>query len=651
MARPAPLIILLSTLLVGCAAGKETVWPTPEHPEEEPNNDPPGATIIEEAVTYEGVIDDERPATSDTDHYRLLGHAGFIYRVEFETLDPDLLPLIEIADNGGLLKEFRPPGNARSVVEFFEPAEGNLILRVSDEPTRRNTPETWEDFRYWLRVTKRWACEYPASGDLAAGKPLAFDMEKPPAVPRLFTIDATAGHYAVAVASERLDRDKKLVAMDCVTGEVIGGSDDRDPESGLTDPYWYEHFGAPRDMRLIVERWSDAAGDRAPDKKGDPTTLTLTRHDPSHELEPNDIVEYANVCDPAGTAGELDAEQKVIAAVLQDDRDWFKHETTRGAVARFALSAGAAGEMQVSLGSSSTDMGGYTLLSIRSLAVSFDAAGVAEATAFLPFTGTLYLGLQGSGMGYEFTYEEDEAIAALEGVGAWPLELPHCRGAYRTWRFPPFVNAVRLSLDSSDGDIAWRIYNGRRYPLIELGAAGAGAENVWYLTRLSDETDILFAVEPSRCDAAATQEATLTVTEAPFMTEEPDLTTTDLVVEAVPGTTYIGWFDTDVPIIENRWTFTPGTDGTLFLMTTPVKERGGATVDTVIRLYEDGNDTPIAQNDDMIEGISFSPYSFLRHPLKGGATYTISVKPFMDDSSNIAAMNIHANFGLDVRFE
>ncbi|HSA33925.1 MAG TPA: hypothetical protein P5077_09395 [bacterium] len=651
MARPAPLTILLSALLVGCAAGKETVWPVPEHPEEEPNNDPPSATIIEEAVTYEGVIDDERPATSDTDHYRLLGHAGFIYRVEFETLDPDFLPLIEIADNRGPLKDLRPPGNARSVVEFFEPMEGNLILRVSDEPTRRNTPQAWEDFRYWLRVTKRWACEYPAAGQLTEAKPLAFDMDKPAAVPRIFTTGAAAGYYAVAVASERLDRDKKLVAMDCTTGEVIGGSDDRDKESGFTDPYWYEHFGAPRDLRLIVERLSDAVGDRAPDKKGDPTTLTLTRHDPSHELEPNDIVEYANVCDPAGTAGELDAEQKVIAAVWQDDRDWFKHETTRGAVARFALSAGAAGEMQVSLGSSSTDMGGYTLLLLRDLAVSFAAGDTAEATAFLPFTGTLYLGLQGSGMGYEFTYDEEEAIAPLDGVGEWPLELPHCRGAYRTWRFPPFVNAVRLSLGSSDGDISWRIYNGRRYPLIELGAAEAGAENVWYLTRLSDETDILLAVEPSRCDAAATQEATLTVAEAPFTTEEPDFSAPDLVVAAVPGTTYIGWFDTDVPIIENRWTFTPGTDGTLFLMTTPVKERGGAAVDTVIRLYEEDNDTPIAQNDDLIEGISFSPYSSLRYSLKGGMTYTISVKPFMDDSSNIAAMNIHANFGLDIRFE
>lgn len=651
MARPAPLTILLAVLLIGCAAEKETVWPTPEHPEEEPNNDPPSATIIEESVTYEGVINDDPPATSDTDHYRLLGHAGFIYRVEFETLDPDFLPLIEISDNGGPLKDLRPPGNARSVVEFFEPTEGNLILRVSDDMTRRNTPQAWEDFRYWIRVTKRWACEYPATGDLTAGKPLAFDMEKPAAIPRIFTTGAAEGYYGVAVASERLDRDKKLIAMDCTTGEVIGGSDDRDTESGLTDPYWYEQFGAPRDMRLIVERWSDATGDRAPDKKGDPATLTLTRHDPSRELEPNDIVEYANVCDPAGTAGELDAQQKVIAAVWQDDRDWFKHETTRGAVARFSLTADAAGDVQVSLGSSSTDMGGYTLLAIRSLAVSFDAGGTAVATAFLPFTGTLYLGLQGSGIPYEFTYEEDEAIAPLGGVGEWPLELPRCRGAYRTWRFPPFVNAVRLSLRSASGDVAWRIYNGRRYPLLELGAASAGADNVWYLTRLSDEDDILFAIEPSRCDTDGAADATLAVEEAPFTTEEPDFTRPAALVDAVPGTTYIGWFDTDVPIIENRWAFTPESDGTIFLVTTPVTERGGAAVDTVIRLYEEDNDTPIAQNDDMIEGISFTPYSSLRYPLKGGATYTISVKPFMDASSNIAAMNIHANYGLDIRFE
>lgn len=651
MARPAPLTILLAVLLIGCAAGKETVWPTPEHPEEEPNNDPPSATIIEESVTYEGVINDDPPATSDTDHYRLLGHAGFIYRVEFETLDPDFLPLIEVSDNGGPLKDFRPPGNARSVVEFFEPTEGNLILRVSDDMTRRNTPQAWEDFRYWIRVTKRWACEYPATGALTAGKPLAFDMEKPAAFPRIFTTGAGEGYYGVAIDSERLDRDKKLVAMDCTTGEVIGGSDDRDTESGLTDPYWYERFGAPRDMRLIVERWSDATGDRAPDKKGDPATLTLTRHDPSRELEPNDIVEYANVCDPAGTAGELDAQQKVIAAVLQDDRDWFKHETTRGAVARFSLTADVAGDVQVSLGSSSTDMGGYTLLAIRSLAVSFDAGGTAETTAFLPFTGTLYLGMQGSGIPYEFTYDEHEAVAPLDGVGEWPLELPQCRGAYRVWLFPPFVNAVRLSLRSASNDVAWRIYNGRRYPLLELGAASAGAENVWYLTRLSDETDILLAVEPSRCDTDGTADATLAVEEAPFTTEEPDFTRPAALVDAVPGTTYIGWFDTDVPIIENRWTFTPESDGTIFLITTPVTERGGAAVDTVIRLYEEDNDTPIAQNDDLIEGISFSPYSFLRYPLKGGTTYTISVKPFMDDSSNIAAMNIHANYGLDVRFE
>lgn len=640
MAYRTALTALAVLLQISCETEK---WPAAEHPEEEPNGDFQTATHLEEGLTFEGTIDDSRPGGEDADYYRLRGHAGFIYRVEFETRDPDLRPEVHISDNYGDLRHVRFASAAAGAVEFFEPFEGTLYFMVTDATEEQAPLKKWRDGRYWLRVTKRWACDYPTDGTVADGGELTLDMAAPQGLPRIVRLETTQGYYALSLASADTNFDKKMILFDCLTGTVVAGSDDLDHDSGLNDPYLYEYLGGARDDRLIVEGWTDDLGWH----RNDAATLSLRLHDTAGELEPNDRFMYANAFDPAGTAGMLDAEEHPIEGILQADRDVFRRPVTRGGVARFPMTFDDDGIVDIEIWSSSAEAGGYTMVALRRLAMAVSAGTTREVSFYQPFTGTLYLSVQGSGVGYTLRESPEEAPGDLPSLGMTEMPLNDCVPRYLNWEFPPFTNAVRIGVSSAAGPVALQVFNSDLLPMLYL--TDQGGDNTFYLTRFSDEPSLLLGLIPEQCDGE--NEITIAIEEAPFVTDEPDFTQPGTTVAAAPGNTYIGWFDTDVPVIENRWSFTADRTGTLYLMTAPVVERGGAGVDTVIRLYEEGNETPIAMNDDMIESLPFQNYSFIRAPVVFGVNYAISVKPFMDASSNIAAMNIHTNFALDIRFE
>lgn len=643
MAYRAALTALAVLLSISC---NEPWGPTPEYAEEEPNGDQQTATHLEEGLTFEGTIDDSRPGGEDTDYYRLRGHAGFVYRIEFEAQDSDLKPEIHVLDDHGGVKHIRFAGNGSGRAEFFEPFEGTLYFMVVDNAEKQPPLKHWRDGRYWLRVTKRWACEYPTAGAIGDGGAWAGDMDEPAAVPRIVTLGTTQGRYAMTVISAHPEYDKKLVLFDCLAGQVEAGSDDQDRDSGLVDPYLYEWIGGYHDHRLVLERWVDDLTVPAPDM----TQVTVVRHDPRKELEPNDRFMYANDFDPAGTTGNLDPEKRMIEGVLQADRDVFRREIVRDTVARFSVNFGAAGAVQAEIWSSSIDAGGYTMVPLTVLNMAASAGEDRPLTVFLPFTGTLYLSLQGQDVPYTLIQREDEAPLPLDGLGSRDIAAPSCESSFFTWEFPPFINAVRIQVVPEAGNnVSLQVFDERHLPMLYLD--GNGGANGFYLTRFSDQSALLLGVVPEGCDAAAVPTITLSVEEVPFRPEEPDFTVPGVVVPAIPDTTYIGWFDTDILLVENLWSFTPERDGTLFLMTTPVRERGTVGVDTVIRLYEEGKENPVAMNDDMIDSLPFQNYSFVRVAVTKNTAYTISVKPFMDASSNIKAMNIHVNYGLDVRFE
>ncbi|HOW52542.1 MAG TPA: hypothetical protein PLV42_10925 [bacterium] len=661
MAYRTALTALAVLLLLSCEKEK---WPAAEHPEEEPNGDPQSATYLTEGITFEGTIDDRRPGGEDVDYYRLRGHAGFIYRVEFETLDPSFKARVSATDDYGAVKQMVFSHDTEKAGEFFEVFEGTLFFSVGDAladgAMAPLIPSEWRDGRYWLRVTKRWACDQPPVGTLAVGVPLTVDMGPPSGGPQLLKLETAQGHYGIAVAPTTAEKrsfvfDKKMVLFDCLTGSVVAGSDDLDHESGLNDPYLYEYLGGARDDRLVVERWVDDLSWT----HSDMVTVTLTRHDPAQEREPNDRFMYANVFDPAGTTGTLDAAQKMIEGVMQSDRDVFKREVIRDAVVRFAVAFEKTGSVAVELWSSSVDAGGYTMVPLMTTTLTGAAGDTRPLTVFLPFTGILYMSLQGTDVPYSFSQTADEEPVALGSLGTHEERSTACETLFFTWDFPAgpawalpsAVNAVRISARSDTAGVSLQVFDERHLPMLVFGETGPVEEQSFYLTRLSDQDSLILGVTPEKCDGTVGALVTMSVEEAPFIIEEPDFTKSETVIDAIPGTTYIGWFDTDILLVENRWRFTPERDGTLFLMTTPMNERNKTGVDTVIRLYEEGNGEPIAMNDDMIESLPFQNYSFVRATLNKGVAYTISVKPFMDDSSNIPAMNIHANFGLDIRFE
>jgi len=59
----------------------------------------------------------------------------------------------------------------------------------------------------------------------------------------------------------------------------------------------------------------------------------------------------------------------------------------------------------------------------------------------------------------------------------------------------------------------------------------------------------------------------------------------------------------------------------------------------------------VIENDEMIEFLKFNRYSRLTWDVKKGEKYTVKVRPYMTESSNVEAMNITGNYILDIRIK
>lgn len=629
---------------------QQEIWPVPNYPEMEPNETEKEAMLLEEGRTLEGTLDFCRTGKADRDVFFVPAHAGFVYRIEIETKESDFSPVVNIADRYLPIRVIYPHGNTRVAVDVYAPFESPLYLTITEVSPRERCLSGWEEGRYWVRITKQWLCALAPTATVAPEKPVIFDFATPPYGFRSLAVkDVPQGMVGIALESERPTSDKKMILVDCVSGEVVAGSDDLDGDSGKTDPYLYEQLGGARDLRLVVERKEEDF--RRNPLPADQVRITLSHHSFSTELEPNDRFIYANQIDPVETRGTLDAAEKVIDGEWQADRDIFRVETTRGAVVSFRLIFGKSGQISASLWASSAEAGGYTLFLLRRVSFAAVAGETYAIDTFLPYTGTLYLLLQGRDMPYRFSYEEGVPEERAADSGDTEVSLEKCRGAYLRWSFPPFVNAVRIALSSQEPLPLLAVFDHNELPFLSFSPSQEERAPFFYLTRLSEQTRLLMAAAAENCATPSSGTAILSVDPVSFVVEEPDFTVPGTVSDAVPGTTYIGWIDTDVPVIENRWRFTPERDGTLVLLTTPIRERTPVLLDTVLRVYEDDSPTPIAENDDLIEWLPFHNESFLRVPVAEGHTYEISVKPFMDASSNIEAMNIHLHYGLDIRFE
>jgi len=647
--RNALILGALAALLIACDRRQEP-WPVPDYAETEPNGTGKEAMLLEEGRTLEGTLDPCLSGKRDTDVFFVPAHAGFVYRIEIETREEEMEPVVTVNDRYLPVRTLYLRGGTRVAVDVYAPFASPLYLSFAENRTRKGCLSRWEEGRYWLRVTTQWMCALSPEGTVTPEDPVTFDFAIPPYGLRTLAVKGSPqGPSGIALTSERPTSDKKMVLIDCLTGEVMAGSDDLDSDAGKSDPYLYEQMGGARDLRLVVERKIEDF--RKEPLPADRVRMTLSPHNVSEELEPNDRFIYANRFDPAGTRGLLNAEAKVIEGELQADRDIFRIETTRGAVAAFRVMFEKGGEVTASLWASSAEGGGYTMFLLRRVSFTAIAGEPYFIEDFLPYTGTLYLMLQGSDMPYTFSYEERVPQENAAESGDTEVGFEACGGAYLRWSFPFLVNAVRIALFSEEPETLVQVFDRDELPILRFAPADDGMAPAFYLTRLSGQPRLLLAVAPGDCMAPIGGKATLTVDPVPLVMEEPDFTVPGTVVEAVPGTTYVGWMDTDVPIIENRWRFVPERNGTLFLLTTPLRERNATMLDTVLRVYEEGSTEPIAENDDLIESLSFHNESFLRVPVAAGRTYEISVKPFMDASSNIEAMNIHLNYGLDVRFE
>jgi len=650
MACPHALILLAATGVAMACAPRSVEWPVPAYPEAEPNDSRKEAMPLEEGQVLEGTIDScgNSPSGDDHDVFSVQGHAGFVYRIEFETREQGFDPVVTVADNYLTLRTIYPSGGHRVTVEVYEPFESPLYVIVSETKSRRKCLEEWEEGRYWLRVTKHWGCDISATEEkLTTGTPVTLDLDRIPYGVRFVSVEAASGMMALSLESERKTSDKKMVLVDCLTGEIVAGSDDRDAAAGESDPYLYEHIGGVHDLRLVVERKVEDL--RKEDPSGDIIHLSLRHHELLEEIEPNDRFTYANRFDPNGTKGVL-GEERNIEGEWQADRDIFRIETTRGAVGSFRIVFGTSGLVTAAIVSSSPEAGGYSLFLLRQVSLTAEPGREYHIESYLPYTGTIYFLVQGTGIPYTFSYQENEISSSVSSIGSTSFSFEQCTNGYGTWSFPPFVNAVRFSLSSSHPAPVWRIFDENNKPMFHFDSPRQRKEQVLYLTRLSGQSHLLFEVMAANCTTPEGG-ATLDISEAPFVTEVAAVTEQRVIGEVVPDTTYIGWIDTDVPIIENRWRFVPERDGVLTLLTTPVWEWHRTVLDSVLRLYEEGVATPVAENDDLIEWLSFHNESFLSVPVTSGKRYEIAVTPFMDASSNISAMNIHLHYGLDIRFD
>jgi hypothetical protein len=267
----------------------------------------------------------------------------------------------------------------------------------------------------------------------------------------------------------------------------------------------------------------------------------------------------------------------------------------------------------------------------------------------MPFTGSAYMMLGGDDLEYEFSVSEGKEIETLidiDGKVLETVESQDCSWNFFKWNMPQEGNVFEILALGKTSPAGFHIFNSELLPYAFIEPD----ENTYFFMRRSDKTESLtLGLYYKNCDQSSENTMALRISpiEENFHKWENGFSSEPVIYDG--DGSYQGFIDTDNYFIENSFDIVAPKDGKLYLTTSSDGSLMSYNIDTVIYLFK--GDYLVDENDEMIDFMKFNRYSRLTWDVKKGEKYTVKVRPYMTESSNIEAMNVIGNYILDIRIK
>lgn len=630
------LLILISLFFLSCVR-KELI---DDHVinEVEPNSATYDANEIEEGTIYRGEINALAEGDgADTDLFKIWKPAGTLIKLVFESESDDFNFYVGHSDIAGHGEFVISDAPGRFEAEFVTSVGGWQYFEVGD---RRNTSaesDFLSGFIYYFRASSTHLCgkelDVLSVDDV---KTQSFDNSNSKSV--LFKpVFEDNGHFQLDIDSSNLITDKAMFILDCDSGEPAAGNDDESFYDNLIDPLIYSTFTKDGNYLGVVTRLLSDLRTTGTEE----FTLSLKQQSETQELEANNFYNYANRTSWSEVEGKLEKSSDM------PDPDWFKFDVFKGQILDINVSAGKGGSFDGKVWVGSYPVTGSTIIPLRFSSLSSDETH--HLNMLMPFTGSAYLLLEGDNLDYELNVSVDteiEELLSFDGTVNKKLISDDCSWDFFKWKMPEKGSVFEINALGKSSQVGFHVFTNALLPY----AFVEPAENTrFYVHKYSRTEEVSLGLYYKNCDQNSDNSMVLRIFPVDENFHKWDNGYSDEPVIYDGDGVYQGFIDTDNLFVENSFDIEVPRDGTLYLTTAPGGNLLEYNIDTVIYLYK--GPYLVLENDEMIEFMKFNRYSRLTWDVKKGEKYTVKVRPYMTESSNIEAMNITGNYILDIRIK
>lgn len=627
-------IALVLLLVVSCS--RNELLDEHVRDETEPNNATYEANEIEEGFIYRGKIN-KLKGEADSDLFKIWKPAGTMIALVFESDSEDFLFYAGHSDAAGHGEFVIADAPGRFVANFVTSVNGWQYFEVGD---RRNTSlkkEFYSGFTYYFQVSSAPICSFE-TGNLKSGESLTLNFHNDNSESYFFRpIFNSNGFFQLDVDSVEFLTDKAMFVIDCDSGELVAGNDDESFYDNLLDPLIYKEFAEDGNYIGVITRLlADLRGSGKEEFR-----LSLKKQKDNEELEANNFYNYANV------PGWENVKGKLVKNGDSPDEDWFKFDFFKGQIINIDTSAGVGDSFDAQIWVGTYPATGSTIIPLRFSKLSANENH--QLNMLMPFTGSAYLKLEGDNLEYEFSVnegEEIETLANVEGKVLKTIESKDCSWGFFKWNMPEEDNVFEIMALGKSNTAGFHIFDSELLPYAFIEPD----DLTRFFIRRSDKTESLtLGLYYKNCDQNSENSMALRIAPVEENFHEWENGYSDDPVIYDGDGSYQGFIDTDNYFIENSFDIIAPKNGTLYLATAPDKTLMDYNIDTVIYLYK--GSYLIDKNDEMIDFLRFNRYSKLSRDVEKGEKYTVKVRPYMTESSNIQAMNVIGNYILDIRIK
>ncbi|MCK5807347.1 hypothetical protein KAH37_00025 [bacterium] len=612
--------------------------------EVEPNNDYGHANgEIIPGTVYSGNI--AKNSLPDEDFFSIDVEAGELYTIRLET-DSNSPMTPEVLISSTYFSYYWIVSGSKTTFTVPVLEDGKLFLRISEMKNDDKEDETiygGPGYSYWFTISRDSFCnkEYD---DIGTDESVDFSLDSGTMHYLSFT-PRSGWHGIESWCGDKSESDTWLTLFNCTSKLVIAGNDDRDAMSSLFNPWIYREFKNEQNMVLITSPIKQDLRNTTPFQ----CTVKTVAQKQKEELEPNDTFQFANQIEQSVISGYLEETNHIIEGVRQHDADFFRFDTEKKQMVTIDIDANQTTTIVTELWHFSYNYtsGYYIPLKFNSLSGEGDTSY--RLKTFTPFTrGITYLKLQGKDNNYTISTTTTPVSIEREGAFEETFDSDKCSGVVIKWDAPDSPYKAHFISSASGENLAGLyIFADDGSPYTRLDDPNLLSADIT-LFKLHTGKSWYIMLFPLTCADPDNVALSLSVViDKPEQIDIP-FTVDKNETEAEVNQTYRGFIDSDNYLIENLYHFTVTNDGILTILTAPDFAEGEENLNTVIRLYDEKGEK-VDENDNTIYNLWYNRYSQLILKVKKGEKYTLSVKPFMDDSSHIPSLNISTHYILDMK--